>query len=1560
MITYNHEEFIQKAIEGVLLQKTSFDVELIIGEDCSIDKTKSICLQYEKQHPGKVTVKSNEKNLGIIPNFLKTLNFCQGKYIALCEGDDYWTDPLKLQKQVDFLEANEDFSLCFGKVATIRNGRIDSEEHKKYYDKILVDRTEFTIEDIIRDNFIATCSVVFRTKNLIDYPSWSNQLPFGDWTLNVINAGHGKIKYIDELMAVYRVHEGGVWSSKPIAQRQQAIFDFYKLINKYFNYQYNELIIQSISDTAMNDIQYSSGLLDANKWLEEQVQNKGKSIEKLLEAKSWLEEQIQNKEQSNEILLKEKDLLEQQIKIKNNSFEELCEANKSYIHQIDLKSNELNEIKNMLELKTQECNEIWVARVNFLDQLNEKRNKLDQIINSQEWNLYSELKRLFYILFPNGSFRWKIVRLNFKILRFFYYRLISIYRKYLYVIEGIRKFINKQKKALNVVKIKNKKWPENRPLISVIIPCFNYGKYVEEAIDSVLVQTFQNFELLVIDGGSTDKTTHEILGKLDKLKTTIYYREGRHLVGDNRNFGINLAKGKYICCLDADDKLDYTYLEKALFFLETYNYDVVYPSVQCFGDKDEVWNATPTTFENMITRWNSVSTVSIFTKEAWKKSKGYKDWPIGKGHVPEDWEFWARLMGNGYKFKNILEPLMLYRYHEAGLTGQNQTSQEEQRQVIYNENKHLLEKNFQKLRKNIFYKVENPFINLKKHKSRKTILLVLPFIDGSTDKTFFDFFTSLSDDFEITIISTCEVSNDFKPCNSKLSFLTIEIFHLRRFTDNEDEMRQFIYYLIESREIDIIFVFNNDFVSRMLQKIKNRYENIIIEDQLLNQMEYSMIDLTENSLVFELLKKYYFSFAEKIVDKEIFTLSVIYNFHREGELAEKTIINLIDTIKSQQLFKLWHDIEIIAVLDNPDELTQNVITKYRGYFDKVEIVDFKGLGASRNHGVEVAKNNFIVFSDGDDYVSQNCLLEIYRSFTKYYATHYQNIKDINKFHEYQHIALFPDKIVEFPNLFIQNYSDSNDIITINMLFFHLYNSKISCHRNLLLKNKFNENHSPYGYEDWDMSNRLLSSGVKFKTSSYTLYYRRNNDQSLLLNQFNNKHIVRNSKLYHKEFIQDFCEAYKPNFSDKYPNFPSNENIFIDHYGDDLFETFKTFLRRYGEHSFKVKSSVPGRFEHPSNWILPEVKIYLKLLSFLEVHDFVYFAPWVVMGGADRVLIEFTRVCSQTSYNPCLITTLMPGERIDEILLPHLDVNTDFPEWGSISLENQMHIFIKAIINSGIKIVHVVQSEFAFQLLKFYKEIFLEYDIKTIASLFTPAYDEETKTYYGYPIKYPEIMRNADIVLGDNNYWYVYYKKLAGQEFNFKKLFSPVEPYRNTKLHFSNNKMILWASRICDQKLIHVLYEICRKKRDHSFVIYGGAPEEPLSKKYFEKLLKLSNIEYRGVYNNINELDINEYDLFLFTSNYEGIATIILDMVSLNLPIITSDIGGLSEVLGKDYKFLVQNVNDPDEYCKMIDEFYSNPELYYDIMKQKRKDVLDKHNRKKFKNDYWSCINSLAK
>ncbi len=237
-ITYNHEKYIAQAIESVMMQHVTFDYELVIGEDCSTDNTRNIVLAYRDRYPDKIRVLLADTNLGALNNSERTEAACRGEYVAYLEGDDFWTSSDKLQKQVDFLDNHPECSICFHNVNVLSDSQ--GQIIRQYCG---TDQKEFTaLEDILVANYIPTCSVMFRNRFIQKLPDWFAKLPMTDWPTHVMNAQHGNIGYINEVMATYRVHDGGVWSRMGYAERITANLRFYKEINRYLSYRYDALI----------------------------------------------------------------------------------------------------------------------------------------------------------------------------------------------------------------------------------------------------------------------------------------------------------------------------------------------------------------------------------------------------------------------------------------------------------------------------------------------------------------------------------------------------------------------------------------------------------------------------------------------------------------------------------------------------------------------------------------------------------------------------------------------------------------------------------------------------------------------------------------------------------------------------------------------------------------------------------------------------------------------------------------------------------------------------------------------------------------------------------------------------------------------------------------------------------------------------------------------------------------------------------------------------------------------------------------------------------------------
>ena len=243
LTAYNHEKFLAQAVETVLMQEANFDYEIVIGEDCSTDETRNIAIDFRNRHTDKIRLALTEKNSGECTNVAQTLRACRGQYVAMLDGDDYWTSADKLQKQVDYLDAHPQCSVCFHNATSFYE-----DEDREAYDFNPPGQKEIsTLDDLWAGNFIATCSVMFRRGLVTRLPDWFYALRWADWPLYILCAQHGNIGYIDGVMAAYRIHRGGAWSGiSEIGQLEQVI-EFYEKMNENLSFIYDDAIKMMLS-----------------------------------------------------------------------------------------------------------------------------------------------------------------------------------------------------------------------------------------------------------------------------------------------------------------------------------------------------------------------------------------------------------------------------------------------------------------------------------------------------------------------------------------------------------------------------------------------------------------------------------------------------------------------------------------------------------------------------------------------------------------------------------------------------------------------------------------------------------------------------------------------------------------------------------------------------------------------------------------------------------------------------------------------------------------------------------------------------------------------------------------------------------------------------------------------------------------------------------------------------------------------------------------------------------------------------------------------------------------
>jgi len=237
LITYNQEKFIRQALDSVLMQQVDFPIEVVIADDYSQDSTLAIAREYQGG-AHNVRLLPSEEKIGITRNLQRGFAACQGKYIAVLEGDDYWISPNKVKTVSTFLDQHQECSFCFHRLIRYDETSDCAAVHPMI--EAGSDFTVFSASDLARGNFVgglSTCTYRREVIDSLDPGLW--KLKVREWPFNIVVATHGPIGYVPEILSIYRAHWGGIFSKKTVDEQIPILRELIESYNKYLNFKFD-------------------------------------------------------------------------------------------------------------------------------------------------------------------------------------------------------------------------------------------------------------------------------------------------------------------------------------------------------------------------------------------------------------------------------------------------------------------------------------------------------------------------------------------------------------------------------------------------------------------------------------------------------------------------------------------------------------------------------------------------------------------------------------------------------------------------------------------------------------------------------------------------------------------------------------------------------------------------------------------------------------------------------------------------------------------------------------------------------------------------------------------------------------------------------------------------------------------------------------------------------------------------------------------------------------------------------------------------------------------------
>jgi glycosyltransferase involved in cell wall biosynthesis len=686
-------------------------------------------------------------------------------------------------------------------------------------------------------------------------------------------------------------------------------------------------------------------------------------------------------------------------------------------------------------------------------------------------------------------------------------------------------------------------------------------------------------------------------------------------------------------------------------------------------------------------------------------------------------------------------------------------------------------------------------------------------------------------------------------------------------------------------------------------------------------------------------------------------VSVVLNMHREAPFLRPTLISLDACAIAAQ--KQGLSVELVAVFDCADQATRETFhsTPIQGFCAvKVVEINVGSLGLARNAGIEKAAGEFIWTSDGDDLVSSNAIVELVK---------------IARIHPHPNVAVFLDYLAAFGEQYhVVRYVDSEWLTAADFAFQHPYVSRI-----FIRRSAFDSLHyldlkvtTGFAYEDWDLNCRIFAAGFEFKVAPDTILFYRQRGNSLLrqANALSAK-MIPHSPLFEPRRFREAMVAARERVGDWSAFMDARRRIFERHFAQELLASDQ--LVGYVTEAAKLDPEIePARIEtagsycsvpwDPKHWGFQMERLYQLLGS--EPFSDVVLLPWLKPGGAEKYILKILQQLhlSGTAGRILVLTGESASKHEWARLLPKgsvfIDIFNTFPMLDDAARNAMTIRTLLAVAAQGARL-HVKAGVFAHRLLDAYGSV-----LSSQFRVMYYRYSDGTYSWRGRRLTGPWGLNFLRRHLGNIDRLICDCHRIAEEDFmrlgdttgKYDVIYAPCALRASLDAKRSPRQRLLWASRVSPEKRPELVGKIAaalrREYPDIVLEVYGQIEER------FEQqvLFDVPGVEYCGTFDGFENLPIERFDGFIYTSAFDGMPNVVLEALATGLPVIAPDVGGIAEAVANDETgFLVPDLVHDEAlvaaYVDAVRRLYGNWENSLAMAENGRRLISERHGEAAF-------------